>query len=277
MMLNNKERKVLIIGILALSVAVVTFGLLESTGAFKNSTYNLGGSIVGFLAAAYLLNKIYGPESGGIPRRDLKGATYISEESLKILDLHNHQEIAEHEKEDKPRNKVVLIDHFKIRKRKEATSINFKYATRGYGMEGTCVSHPQTFNWIETTNKAARPGEDLHLEKRYEIQLDLEGLAVDEAVYVHNAVTYISAFEGKEKEWFHSHVNIPTKSLTLILLFPKSKPCKKIIGNYKIGTNPFVEVPKQKGTPIRVQDGKIVYWRITPPQLGVAYQLEWEW
>jgi hypothetical protein len=120
-------------------------------------------------------------------------------------------------------------------------------------------------------------GEDLHLERRYEIQIDLGGLAKGEAVDIQNALTYISAFEGKEKEWFHSHVNIPTKSITLIILFPKSKLCKKIVGKYKIGSNPFVEIPKQKGSPIRIEDGKLVYWRITPPQLGMAYQLEWEW
>lgn len=145
-MLNAKERKVLIIGILALVVAAVTFGLLESTGAFKNSTYNLGGSIVGFLASAYLLNKIYGPETGGIPRRDLKGASFVSEESLKILDLHNHVQIAGDEKQTKPRNKAIYIEHYKIRKLTEDSVINFKYATRGYGMKASA------YHTLRTTN-----------------------------------------------------------------------------------------------------------------------------
>ncbi len=50
----------LIIGILSLVVAVVTYGLLGSTGTIDNELGKFGGAITGFLAAATLLNKIYG-------------------------------------------------------------------------------------------------------------------------------------------------------------------------------------------------------------------------
>ena len=46
-MFQIKERKIIIICLLSLLVAIVTFGVLGSTGAFKNNVYDLGGAIVG--------------------------------------------------------------------------------------------------------------------------------------------------------------------------------------------------------------------------------------
>ena len=58
--MNAQERKVIIIGLLSLFAAVVTYGLLSSTGAFNNNAWNLGGAIVGFLASVFSLNRVYG-------------------------------------------------------------------------------------------------------------------------------------------------------------------------------------------------------------------------
>lgn len=58
--LSMQERKVVIISMLALLVAVVTYGGLSSTGAFENKVWNLGGAIVGFLAVVFVLNRVYG-------------------------------------------------------------------------------------------------------------------------------------------------------------------------------------------------------------------------
>ena len=38
----------------------MTYGLLSSTEAFENNAWNLGGAIVGFLAALFGLNRVYG-------------------------------------------------------------------------------------------------------------------------------------------------------------------------------------------------------------------------
>ena len=61
--LNTNERKVLIVGLLSLFVAVVTYGLLASQGKFENKAWNLGGAIVGFLASAVVLNRVYGTKN----------------------------------------------------------------------------------------------------------------------------------------------------------------------------------------------------------------------
>ena len=65
--LNSRERKVLIVGGLALLVAIVTYGFLMSTGTFNDDLWSLGGAIVGFLAALAGLNKVYGQAEEGVP------------------------------------------------------------------------------------------------------------------------------------------------------------------------------------------------------------------
>lgn len=58
--LSRREREVLILASVALVAAIVTYGLLSSTGAFQNNMWNPGGAIVGFLAALFGLNRVYG-------------------------------------------------------------------------------------------------------------------------------------------------------------------------------------------------------------------------
>ena len=58
--LSIHERKVLILGLLSLVVAIVTYGILHSSGTFTNEGWNPGGAIVGFLAALLALDRVYG-------------------------------------------------------------------------------------------------------------------------------------------------------------------------------------------------------------------------
>lgn len=58
--LNVQERKVVIITVLSLVVAIVTYGILWSSGVVQNKTWSLGGAIVGFLFSVFALNKVYG-------------------------------------------------------------------------------------------------------------------------------------------------------------------------------------------------------------------------
>src|SRR5215218_8994337 len=86
--LDRGERAVLLIGGVSLLTAVVCFGILESTGTFKNPVYSIGGSLVGFLAAATLLYRIYlGAEQSQIPASERRRAPFVFEEVVKVLDL----------------------------------------------------------------------------------------------------------------------------------------------------------------------------------------------
>ena len=270
-MFQIRERKIIIIAVLALVVAVVTFGLLGSTGIFKNSLYDLGGAIVGFVVTAVLLNKFYGKDQGEIP---VYGAAFLSEDTVKVLDMRSHKPMPPENWLTTPTNRVLLEEHYKLRKLADESVMKFPYATNGYGMNGSCVSHGAPL--VDKTDEVAESGEDKHLRKQYEIELDVRGVAKNEIICVHHAVTYINAFEGATEEWFHTHVNVPTRSLTIILLFPKAQPCLKVTGTEKIGKSKAREVDRER-LPIRVEGGDFVYWRIPNPLTGAGYKLSWEW
>jgi hypothetical protein len=111
----------------------------------------------------------------------------------------------------------------------------------------------------------------------HEIEVNLKEVAKGEVIYINNAVTYINAFEGQKKEWFHAHVNLPTNSLTIILLFPHSRRCTSIRGTEQVGKAVAREIEREKGMPIKVEEGEMVYWRVANPLIGACYKLEWEW
>jgi len=131
----------------------------------------------------------------------LKGQPFAAEETVKILDMRNQKPIPEGS-EATHENHVVLIDHYKLRKLGSEPEVKFQYATTGLGMEGSCVSHYLTQKWIDKTGASVRAGDDKHLKKQYEICLNVREIAKGQIIYVHNAVTYRNAFEGKKKNGF---------------------------------------------------------------------------
>ncbi len=94
-MFTPQERKVLIIGILSLVVAVVTYGLLGSTGTIDNELGKFGGAITGFLAAATLLNKIYGSskDTGKSTVRSETGSAESISQSAQLPDLNREHNV----------------------------------------------------------------------------------------------------------------------------------------------------------------------------------------
>ncbi len=116
--MTQQERKVIIIVSLSLLVAMVTFGILDSTGAIEKSSYKFGGAITGFLAAAVVINKIYGsaakanerspvdiPQSKETPSKRVHPENETYEEKFQN---HDRQEKAEI---NKPSVEKVQLDY----------------------------------------------------------------------------------------------------------------------------------------------------------------------
>src|SRR3990172_374103 len=156
--LNSRERKVLIVGGLALLVAIVTYGFLMSTGTFNDDLWSLGGAIVGFLSALAGLNKVYGQAEEGVPPGELREADFVSLETLKIVDLRDRVEVPEENRMTAPRSRVVIIDQHLLKKLTEKGSITFHCATTGWGIEGESISFPRDYVWENLTAHEATPG-----------------------------------------------------------------------------------------------------------------------
>ena len=270
--------KTVTIAVLSLVVAVITFGVLGSTGAFKNSAYDLGGSIVGFLATGLLLKKIFEWDPPGkIAADESEEGPFFSDDTVQILDMRNQKPVPQGTK-SQVKNRVVLTEHYRLWKRADASELVFNYATYGESMEGSCISLGLNEKLKDTTGNPVSEDEGKHLKRQYEIRLNVQDVPTGKLIDVHNVVTYISAFDGQESEWFHTHVNFPTKSKCIILLFPDGQPCLNVKGLEKIGTDDEHEVDRLRvEPPLILNERKVVYWRIDNPLPGPKYRLKWEW
>lgn len=267
---DKGTRAVLVIGFMSLAAALVCFGLLESTGAFNNDAWSLGGAIAGFLAAVIALDRVYmRAETSLIPASERKKSTYVFEEALKVLDLRA-------EGPSSNENLAIITDYYQLTKgNQDKPQLVSHYATTGERIEGISLSHPNDFEWEETTHSEHELGQDRHLRKEYELKIDLSHLAPGQSEQIINRLTYVSAFEGEEKEWLHTHIDHPTARLAMIVLFPQNRPCKSVKGFTKSGREPLREYRHPR--PVRLERGSIAYWRVEAPEKGAEYQLEWEW
>ena len=101
-MLNSQDRKVIIIVISSIIVALVMYGVLDSTGAIEAKGYKFGGAIAGFLATAYLLNRIYGSQETKTQQKPGKNAS----------------------EKDRGGEKKPVEDEGKVRKAEEPAQVN---------------------------------------------------------------------------------------------------------------------------------------------------------
>ncbi len=123
MNMNRRDRKVIIVGSLAILVAIITYGLLSSTGTFTNDIWNLSGAIVGFLAALYGLNKVYGEAEDDEKLSTTVGASNShTEGSIIEFDDHNSavkkiKELLKSPKDGRHSLKFLVITGFSIREK----------------------------------------------------------------------------------------------------------------------------------------------------------------
>jgi hypothetical protein len=88
--------------------------------------------------------------------------------------------------------------------------------------------------------------------------------------------TFINAFENDTEEWVGSCPNIETMALTMIVLFPDSKPAKEAVAmEQPTGSS---EIP-YRGTsaPVIHDGGRMVSWTVAHPVKGVGYFIAFKW
>jgi hypothetical protein len=260
---NTRERAVLIIGLLSLVVAMACYGLLESTGNWDNSVLNLGGAIVGFVAAAYMLHHIYKniPVDVIAEAKD-QGEAAANEEALKILDLR----AVGREAGDQI---VAFSDHYRIKKIGDVKTIRLHYSTNGDGITGSSPTHPEA-ELKEWTPSG--PGDHKHLKKEYDLELPFDSVARNQTVPVIVSLQYRNAFRGSDREWFETHIDRPTAHLTIMILLPAHLVARRASSRIKIGRE-WRDGPD----PQKFHSGSIICYSVGRPVLGAVYQLAWEW
>jgi hypothetical protein len=267
---ETPERAVILIALLSLAVAVVCFGLLESTGDYSNAGWSLGGSIVGFAAAALILYRIYkGTVSNGpIPKSELKDADFWHPEIAKVWDFRGEfTDVGGH-------GIASLTDYYRVTKESDEDTIVFHYATSGRIRSAECLSHPSAERKEKLHPEAPPSGERPFLEE-IELRVSLAPLEKGGTTRVVNAVEYLGAFEGSDREWMETHIDRPTAHLAFVLLFSEKRPCKIAFGEVVIGR----EEPRRmkESHPEVMHSGRVLYWSLEKPLTSAKYRLRWEW
>ncbi|MFD9390310.1 hypothetical protein ACFWBB_06120 [Streptomyces sp. NPDC060000] len=226
--------------------------------------------------AAALLQRSWSQSRTRMPRhesiefRDVhESAAFSVQDVVKILDL------SESGTGDPTHpGTAVLSDSYLIRRESDSgNGMVFRYASSGV-LDGRCTSH--------TDNHVVTNYDSTHRPACKVIAILLDHLAVRSATRITNEMTFRGAFDGADGEDFETHIERPTRSLTVIVIFPQEKPCRSVSGTVRIGERgPDTETNRSNG-PLFVDNGRLLYWRVLPKTgswlpIGTTYRLQWTW
>jgi hypothetical protein len=263
--MRGQERKIATLVVSGLLVAIICFGLLESSGAVENPGYKFGGAFAGFLITLVLLNRFWGPDSfeDQVAR---SGAEVAYEEIVKVLDLRQAPP------ESNPQ-RVRLCDYRRVVKSKEK-DLHLHYATTGDGIdfEG-CATHPIAADWHTGQVTHQGPAGE-QLKRQYDLNIPLNDVATGEVAPIAVEVTYVNAFKAAEREWLETHIDELTHRLIMIVLMPNTMAATKAaVTIKKEGRKEAPRLPD----PRVMLDGSMVYWSIDKPLPETRYALSWQW
>jgi hypothetical protein len=195
---------------------------------------------------------------------------YRNEESVIIFDLRNRQPVngrpGAESKEPKMR-----VDRV-VRQRPTNAPYEIKAGTNGLRIEQfQSPTHPSM-----TTKEVFPEFFPLTTKHSYTSIIPSDRFPIGETVTVESNSVFVNAFTGEEKEWAGASSDIDTIVLTIVILFPKGKPCKEVVAMEKpMGSNP---VPYDGTTkPVMQGDGSMVTWTIVKPVKGNGYFIAFKW
>ncbi|HEX6075553.1 MAG TPA: hypothetical protein VFZ32_09865 [Micromonosporaceae bacterium] len=189
-------------------------------------------------------------------------------DSVKVVDL---REIGNRRKTEP--GVAVLTDSYLVRRESDAgNGMVFRYAASG-GLEGDCVSHAD--------NSVISSYESTHFRTSRAVSVLLNELAEGSAARITNRLVYSGSFDRFEGEDFETHIERPTRSLTIIVTFSTDCPCRAVTAQIQVGERGQTETV-QKDRPVLMNGGTLLYWRVFPKDggwlpVGAKYRVQWTW
>ena len=220
-----------------------------------------------------LVDLICQPQSAGRGMHSPGGAMIVAE-NIKLLDLETTPQSAAAESPANSPSRAVLVDTFRLRYLPANLSeIDFFYATSGEALRGHSLSHPEGACWRPADRERepvlARSG----LPREHVLRIALTTAANASRLLVRNHVEYVGAFEQPEQQQFCAHIVYPTDCLTLLVHFPKDRPCSALRGRCR--RSPGGPLLPASEEPIELSAGRVAYWRVVAPTPGETYELDW--
>jgi hypothetical protein len=205
----------------------------------------------------------------------LESPDYTNFEILKdtrVIDLRSRKKVPDN-KAKEMFSPVTWVRYTLLKKKKQATTISFHFATTGTGLSPRSLTHRYI---LKKLNEPTLLGGG-ELKTQWEVEVDISEHGIEEEFMVITEATFWNAFTGEEKEWASIMSDYTINELGMILLFPEDKPYKSHVfktqqkGEERIedfhGTlNIFPSPSKQS-----------LSWKIIKPKTNVNYRVHWEW
>lgn len=204
------------------------------------------------------------------PAEPALAGDYRNEESVIIFDLRKRQPVNGRPGVESKESKM-RIDRI-VRQRPTDAPYEIKSGTNGLRIEQfESPTHPSMI-----TREVFPELFPLTTKHSYTSSVPSDRFPIGEPVTVQTNSVFVNAFTGEDREWAGASQDIDTAVLTLVVLFPKDKPCAEALAMEKpMGSNP---VPYSGPTrPVMQKDGGMVTWTIVKPVKGNGYFLAFKW
>ncbi|MGW6455538.1 hypothetical protein ACWF94_06340 [Streptomyces sp. NPDC055078] len=165
---------------------------------------------------------------------------------------------------------ALLTDAYLLqRESEEGNGLVAIYSTRGQ-LSARSASHPYESGEYDST----------HMAVNQAVAVPLSDLPQGVTSRVINRVDFSGAYDGQAEDYFETHIERPTKSLTIILVFAQEYRCTDVFGYVQTGGRSRVEPSRDK--PAILDDGRLVYWHVTPLKtdwlpIHARYRVRWKW
>lgn len=187
---------------------------------------------------------------------------------VKILDLDQPGPTGP----DQPGRAVYTDSYLMRRETGGGNGAVFRYACSG-GLDGRCISH--------TDRQVIEPYTSTHFATSRAITVPLDHVGEGNCVRITNQLTYLGSFDRPDDEDFETHVERPTRSLTIMVRFSGTRVCQLAVGQVQVGERGRTVTTGAEG-PVLTRDGRLLYWRVFPAKgdwlpIGAKYRLQWNW
>lgn len=196
-----------------------------------------------------------------------EGKSFVVQDLVKVLNLQGSPGRAQ-----RGPGSATLSDAYLVQKESDSgNGLVSIYSTRGE-LSVSSVSHPQDHESGEY--------ESTHMATNKAVAVPLTGLSQGSTSQVINRVLFTGAYDGETEEFFETHIERPTRSLTIILILARGYRCTDAFGTMQVGGRSRVEPTAEK--PVILDDGCLVYWRLAPVKaawlpIHARYRLRWKW
>ncbi len=134
---------------------------------------------------------------------------------------------------------------------------------------------PKTSNFPIVVECGASPSGDEH-ELIAKITFDCSK-RVSNYVNLSYSINYHDAFIHRQDWWFHTHVDYPADEISIIVLFPEKRPCKRIQLFQSQTPSRSSDLIPNPTFPARFAGDTIAHFQIRPVAQGFTYKIQWEW